>query len=67
MHTERDTIQSEFERAAKTFAERTAGRIAAVKGFVAERGAETGMAFERAGDDWVFTRRRIQIRARRAA
>ena len=42
-------------------------RIAAVKHFVAERGAETGMAFERDGDDWAYTRRRIQIRARRAA
>jgi hypothetical protein len=42
-------------------------RIAAVYRFVEEHGPETGMAFERAGDDWVFTRRRIQIRARRAA
>ena len=42
-------------------------RISAVYAFVEERGSETGMAFERDGDDWVFTRRRIQIRARRAA
>jgi SAM-dependent methyltransferase len=44
-----------------------ADRIAAVQRFVAERGAETGMAFERDGDDWVYTRRRIQILAHRAA
>lgn len=42
-------------------------RIASVYAFVEQRGAETGMAFERAGDDWVFTRRRIQILARRSA
>ena len=48
-------------------AEFPADRIAAVKRFVAERGTETGMAFERDGDDWLYTRRRIQIRARRAA
>jgi hypothetical protein len=44
-----------------------ADRIAAVHGFLAERGAGTGMGFERDGDDWVYTRRRIQILARRAA
>lgn len=48
-------------------AEFPAARIAAVERFVAEHGAETGMAFERDGDDWVYTRRRIQILARRAA
>ena len=41
-------------------------RVSAVYAFVEERGGETGMAFERTGDDWIFTRRRIQIRARRA-
>lgn len=40
-------------------------RIEAVRRVVAERGAETGMDFERDGDDWVYTRRRIQILARR--
>ena len=42
-----------------------ADRIEAVRRFLGERGIETGMAFEREGDDWVFTRRRIQILARR--
>ena len=41
-------------------------RIAATKAFVEKFGAETGMGFERDGDDWVFTRRRIMLLARRA-
>jgi ubiquinone/menaquinone biosynthesis C-methylase UbiE len=41
-------------------------RIAAVRSFVERFGAETGMGFERDGDDFVFTRRRIMILARRS-
>ena len=40
-------------------------RIAAVRAFIQERGHETGMEFERDGDDWVFTRRRMMILATR--
>ncbi|MDQ3645397.1 MAG: class I SAM-dependent methyltransferase [Actinomycetota bacterium] len=40
-------------------------RIEAVRRFIAERGSETGMGFERDGDDWVFVRRRIMLLARR--
>jgi SAM-dependent methyltransferase len=43
-----------------------AQRIRAVKEFIASRGAETGMGFERAGDDWVFERRRMMVLAERA-
>jgi ubiquinone/menaquinone biosynthesis C-methylase UbiE len=42
-----------------------AERIEAVRRFIAERGQQTGMSFERDGDDWVFTRRRMMILARR--
>ena len=45
----------------------SADRIDRVYAFVEARGFEAGMSFERDGDDWLFTRRRIQIRARRAA
>lgn len=38
-------------------------RIEAVRSFIESRGAETGMGFERDGDDWVFTRRRVMILA----
>lgn len=41
-------------------------RIEAVRAFIARRGGETGMGFERDGDDWVFERRRIMLLARRA-
>ena len=41
-------------------------RIQAVHTFVESRGSETGMDFERDGDDWIFTRRRIQMLARRS-
>jgi SAM-dependent methyltransferase len=41
-------------------------RIDAVRGFIVARGSETGMGFERDGDDWVFERRRIMLLARRA-
>lgn len=41
-------------------------RIAATRRFVEQYGHETGMGFERDGDDYVFTRRRIMILARRA-
>lgn len=40
-------------------------RIEAVRRFIEERGTETGMEFERDGDDWVFTRRRMMILASR--
>ena len=40
-------------------------RVAAVERFVAEHGAETGMRFERDSDDWLYTRRRMMILARR--
>ncbi|HEY7873596.1 MAG TPA: class I SAM-dependent methyltransferase [Actinomycetota bacterium] len=38
-------------------------RIDAVRTFIEARGHETGMDFERDGDDWVFTRRRMMILA----
>ena len=40
-------------------------RIDAVRAFIERRGHQTGMDFERAGDDWVFTRRRMMILATR--
>lgn len=40
-------------------------RIEKVRGFIQRFGAETGMGFERAGDDWSFTRRRIMLLAGR--
>ena len=42
-----------------------ADRVEAVRAFVEKHGPETGMDFERDGDDWVFTRRRIMVLARR--
>jgi ubiquinone/menaquinone biosynthesis C-methylase UbiE len=42
-------------------------RIEAVRRFIETRGHETGKGFERDGDDWVFTRTRMAILARRAA
>lgn len=41
-------------------------RIDAVRQFIETRGHETGMDFRRAGDDWVFTRRRMMLLVRRA-
>jgi SAM-dependent methyltransferase len=41
-------------------------RIDAVRAFIAARGAQTGMGFRPDGDDFVFTRRRILLLARRA-
>jgi ubiquinone/menaquinone biosynthesis C-methylase UbiE len=41
-------------------------RIEAVRAFIAARGHETGKGFERDGDDWVFTRRRIMLVAGKA-
>ena len=41
-------------------------RIAATLEFIEKFGVETGMEWERDGDDWVFTRRRIMLLARRA-
>lgn len=43
-----------------------AERIAGVRAFIAERGAETGMGWERDGDDWLFVRKRLMLLARRA-
>ncbi|MEA2433703.1 MAG: hypothetical protein QOG54_1160 [Actinomycetota bacterium] len=40
-------------------------RIQAVRRFIEAHGHETGKGFEPDGDDWVFTRRRIAILARR--
>ena len=42
-------------------------RIAATRAFIEKFGAETGMGFERDGDDWMFTRRRIMLLARRCS
>lgn len=42
-----------------------AERIEATRTFVEKFGAETGMGFERDGDDWIFTRRRIMLLAQR--
>lgn len=41
-------------------------RIAAVKDFIERFGPETGMGWERDGDDWIYTRRRIMVLARRS-
>ena len=38
-------------------------RIAETRSFVEKFGQETGMEFERDGDDWIFTRRRIMLLA----
>ena len=40
-------------------------RIAAVSDLIEKIGAETGMDFERDGDDWIFTRRRLMLLAER--
>jgi ubiquinone/menaquinone biosynthesis C-methylase UbiE len=40
-------------------------RIAAVSDLIEKIGPETGMGFERDGDDWVFTRRRLMLLAGR--
>lgn len=40
-------------------------RITATRQFVEKFGAETGMEFERDGDDWIFTRRRVMLLVRR--
>lgn len=47
-------------------AEFPADRIERVRRFISERGEDTGMDFRPEGDDWVFTRRRILLLARRA-
>jgi SAM-dependent methyltransferase len=41
-------------------------RIAAVRRFIEERGAETGMGFEPDGEDWTFRRSRMMLLATRA-
>lgn len=38
-------------------------RIDAVRSFIERRGHETGMGFERDGDDWTFVRRRMMVLA----
>ena len=40
-------------------------RVAAVRELIERIGPGTGMGFERDGDDWVFTRRRIMLLGRR--
>jgi len=42
-------------------------RIAAVRRFIQARGDRTGMGFERAGDDYIFTRRRMMVLGERAS
>ena len=42
------------------------GTIEKVRGFIEERGHETGMKFERDGDDWIFERRRLMLLCERA-
>lgn len=61
MHESQDTLSNWMPPE-----EFPADRIEAVRRFVAEHGPETGMAFERAGDDWVYTRRRIMVLATRS-
>jgi hypothetical protein len=41
-------------------------RIERVRQFIGRHGGETGMDFERDGDDYTFTRHRIMLLARRA-
>lgn len=41
-------------------------RIAAVRRFISERGSETGMEWRPDGEDWLYTRRRLMLLARRA-
>jgi ubiquinone/menaquinone biosynthesis C-methylase UbiE len=41
-------------------------RIDATRAFIAQHGHETGMEFEKEGDDYTFTRRRLMILAERA-
>lgn len=41
-------------------------RIEKTRAFVEKFGAETGMDFERDGDDWIFTRRRVMLLAQPA-
>lgn len=60
IHESQDTLSSWMSPE-----EFPAERVEAVWRFVAEHGHETGMAFERDGDDWVYTRRRIMILAAR--
>ncbi len=43
-----------------------AERIERTRAFIEKFGSETGMGFERDGDDWVFTRRRVMLLARPA-
>ena len=42
------------------------GRVEEVRSFIEQHGPSTGMEFERDGDDWSFTRRRLMLLARRA-
>ena len=42
------------------------GTIEKVRDFIEKRGHETGMKFERDGDDWAFERRRLMLLCERA-
>jgi SAM-dependent methyltransferase len=42
-------------------------RVEAVRAFVAAHGHETGMGFERDGDDWIYSRKRMMVLAKRPA
>jgi len=62
-----DRVHSERSRLSKWMwpGEFPEERIAAVRRFIERFGAETGMEFERDGDDWIFTRRRVLLLGRR--
>ena len=67
LHVEDEQIHESADRLSNWMPEREfpTDRIEQVWRFVAENGAETGMGFEPVEDDWVFTRRRIMLRAGR--
>ena len=69
LEVEDETIKESQERVSSWMspAEFPPDRIAAVNEFIAKHGPETGMDFERDGDDWVYTRRRIMVLARRSS
>jgi SAM-dependent methyltransferase len=41
-------------------------RVDAVRRFIVQRGSETGMEWRPEGEDWLYTRRRLMLLARRA-
>lgn len=67
LEIEDEAIHESQERLSRWMspAEFPADRVEAVERFVAEHGHETGMGFERDGDDWVYTRHRIMLLAGR--